>query len=131
MDSGSEEAADFTNDTRPTGGQVIGIIEQSAAVVSMAVGAGDGTIPTGTAQDAMRSLTALRAAMSVELAYFPEQVGTDTSPFDKLQSMYRDEFEAVTRAVDRAISDASGAGGDVAAGGARYRFPDPTPPMEF
>ena len=131
VDDTGNEAGDFTADTRPTGGQVIGLITQSAAVVTAAVGSVDGSLPTGVAQEAMKHLAALRTAMSVELSYFPEQVGTDTSPFDRLQSMYREEFERTIMAVDRAISDASGLGGDVSAGSARFKFPLPSPPLEF
>lgn len=124
-----EEIGDFTDETRPRADQVDAIIEQSASIASAVTGGLD--LPVGVAQDAMRSLIALRSAMSVELSYFPEQVGTDSSPFDKLRDMYRDEFDRVTAAVDRAIADASGDGGDVAAGMARYLFPGVTSTWDY
>lgn len=117
------ELGDFTNDTRPTGGQVLTLIEQSANLVTAVTGGQD--LPLGVAGDALRSLVALRTAMAVELAFFPEQVGTDNSPFDKLQSMYRDEFDAVAKLVDIEISK-DVIDTDLVSGRARHTFPAPS-----
>lgn len=125
VDSSGEEVGDFTSGTRPTATQVDALIAQSAALVSSITGGQD--LPAGVSQEAIKSLVALRAAMSAELSYFPEQVGTDSSPFQFLQSMYRDEFERVTSAVDRTILDSTG----LSAGMARHTFPAAAEALEF
>ena len=118
-----EEVGDFTADTRPTSEQVESLIEQSANLLTALTGGQD--LPEGVATDAMRSLVSLRTAMSVELAFFSEQVGTDSSPFDKLQSMYRDEFDAVAKLVDIEISKEV-IETDLVSGRARHTFPPPS-----
>ena len=129
IDENGVEQGNFTATTRPTATQVTVLIEQSAALINSVTGGQD--IPAGLADGAIKSLVSLRTAMAVELSYFPEQVGGDSSPFESLQSMYRDEFERVSVAIDRAVSDESGDGLGVSAGEARWKMPYPSETMEF
>lgn len=129
LGASGEEVGDFTESTRPTSEQVEVLIEQSVGFVRS--GLGDAAVSSTTIHDSVRALIALRTAMSVELSFFPEQIGSETSPFEALQSMYRFEFDRVVNAVDRANSEASGAGLGVRAGEARWNFPDPSAELEF
>lgn len=124
-----QEVGDFTNDTRPTYNQVNKLIEQAASFVKAGVVGSCTTLDD--VQEPLRSLTALRTAMSVEISYFPEQVGTETSPFEQLRLMYQDEFSRVVDLVDAACSNADGDDGGIRAGMARYRFPAPSDDLRF
>lgn len=83
-DTSGNEAGTFTADTRPTGLQVEGLIGQATAIV--AAGLPD-DLPDALASTA-RWLIAVRAAMLVELTYFPEQVNTDSSIYAELKELF-------------------------------------------
>lgn len=92
-DKNGNEVGTFNADTRPTDDQVQDLIAQAADDVADAVGQQTGV--TGMPQDLYQnagSLTAIGAAMLVELSFFPEQVGTNTSPYDRLAAMYKDRL---------------------------------------
>lgn len=75
----------FTDDTEPTAAQVEDLISRAAADVFADLEADP--VPLGRHQKA-RYLTALRAAMYIELSYYPEQVNTDSSIYDELKALY-------------------------------------------
>ena len=49
--------------------------------------------------NAASSLVALGAAMMVEISYFPEQVGTNRSPYAQLAAQYKDKLCRLQNAV--------------------------------
>lgn len=80
---GQEYLGTFNENTTPTADQV-------ESLISQAVGAVDGTV--GPVSDALEAragnVAAIYAAMLVELSYFPEQIDTDRSPYEKLKELY-------------------------------------------
>ncbi len=117
------EAGTFTTETRPTRGAVLAIIGLAQADVAGSVGFG--TLPDGLARRA-RSATAIRAAMLVELSFFPEQVSSGRSPYEHLRDMYDKEIERLEAAAAADGIDADGDGViDAGSGGMpSYRVPD-------
>lgn len=91
------EVGDFTANTRPTSGAVADLIQQAAADVIDAV---DTDIPAETWPTAS-ALIALGTAMRVELSYFPEQVGTANSPYDRYKDLYDEMLPRLVSAVER------------------------------
>lgn len=78
------EVGTFNSDTRPTDEQVTSIIDTAAA--DMAGCSGD-WIPDSL-DPKSQGVIALRAAMIVELSYWPEQISTDQSPYAQLKELY-------------------------------------------
>jgi hypothetical protein len=44
-------------------------------------------------------MAALYTAMLVELSYFPNQIGSDRSPYEKYKELYDEGMEALTEAI--------------------------------
>lgn len=105
------EQGEFTADTRPTDDQVEEIIGAALQEVSTFIG---DDIPEEVWTRAA-TLTSYKAAMLIELSYFPEQVKTDRSPYDAYERMYNKLLDATTEAVETAAGGeepgASGTGG--------------------
>lgn len=85
-DDQGNELGTWTADTRPTEYEVRGLIETAAGDLLAAVGllAPDSDDPRGAAQ----ALTAYRAAVLVELSYFPEQVTVQQSAYAEYKAMW-------------------------------------------
>lgn len=91
----------FTHETRPTADEAAEAVEIARDDVLTDVG----KLPDGLqaeAYAAVRSLIALRAAMIIERSYYPEQVGTDKSPYPALRDDYNDRLPRVIEAVAEA-----------------------------
>lgn len=90
------EAAIEQNITRPTSEQVLSLIEDSISDTQAAFGA---DIPDAPGEDvdlfrsSVRRLSALGAALLVELTYYPEQVATGRSPYAQLKTLYDDRMK--------------------------------------
>lgn len=113
---GASDTGVFDETTRPTAEQAQKAIEDAADIVIAKVGSN----PQGAAENIARMAVKLRAAMIIELGYFPEQAGTQQSPY----SSYREEYADVIKdAIEAAIETEDGE--EVAAGG------DETPVGEF
>src|SRR3954471_4158158 len=108
-DSGGHELGAWSDDTRPTADEVTHLIDLAAEYV-----VGAASEPTAVCAGSAASATAIRAAMLVELSYFPEQVRSDRSAYTELKQLY-DEAQA---SLISCIS--AGGGGD--GGGAGYTF---------
>jgi hypothetical protein len=78
------EVGDFTADTRPTHDEVQKLIGQAYAEVTGQSGAYLHPLCAGAAT----ALVVIRAAMWVELSYFPEQVRSDRSVYQELADQY-------------------------------------------
>lgn len=112
------EMGTFTPDTRPTGDQTSELIDQAQADVAAEVG----DVPE-VLWPAARRVTALGAALQVELTYFPEQVATGRSPYEQLRDQYRDALTRLTAQVGEVNSgDVLGTGDDP--GMPSYGFPE-------
>ena len=79
-----EELGTFTDDTRPTSTAVVSLIDAATDDVVSAVG---GQVPQGAGVPARR-VAALGAALLVELTYFPEQLETGQSAYERLKELY-------------------------------------------
>jgi hypothetical protein len=102
VDSKGVEQGTFTSDTRPTASQVEEKIELGAEDVARDVGS---DIPDSLIQSA-QALVALRAAMYVELSYFPEQVVANRSPYDRYKELYDEGLPKLVALVQAAEEEA-------------------------
>jgi hypothetical protein len=84
IDDGGEVGV-FNAFTRPTEGQVQTLIYSAGNEVAARIGQ---TIDDDTLRAFARELVAIRAAMGVEIGYFPEQTNTEDSAYDKLKELY-------------------------------------------
>jgi hypothetical protein len=96
-DDAGNEIGTFTSVTRPTGDEVLRLIDQAAGDVTALV---DYTIPVNCYRQAS-SVIALRAAMLVELSYFPEQINTGRSPYEQFKLLFDDMMARLKESVDR------------------------------
>jgi hypothetical protein len=88
------EIGTFNDDTRPTSAQAANIIETACGEVQTAMGIS----PPAYLAEAARSLSALRAAMLIELSYFPEQIRSDRSAYPEYADMWTVQSQALTDA---------------------------------
>lgn len=98
-DATGREVGTFNTDTRPDD------VAVSALIV---LGCGDITANVGTDIDSTlwpeaRALAALKTACYIESSYWPEQVGSDRSPWNELWAMYQFEL--------RNLKDSAASGG--------------------
>lgn len=110
---GGSEAGTFnpasavgTNDeTRPTAEGVEEQIQTALGDVSGTIGS---DIETQYFEPARR-VTALRAALLIELSYWPEQVNSDRSPYDQLKVLYDEAWENLLSSMGISTDDDGGA----------------------
>lgn len=91
------EVGDFTDDTTPTGVQVIDLIQDAVDEITESVG---GDIPPDLQSAALRLMTLLAAA-NVEMSYFPEQAAANNSMYDKLM----DRVKSLRTALETDVSE--------------------------
>jgi hypothetical protein len=113
------EIGTFTDDTRPTDEQAMAEIASATSDVVMFV---DDDIPE-EAWPLAQEVASLGAACRIELSYFPEQVGTDRSAYDRLKTYYDEMLLRLQEAVSREELEEEG---DVSHG-VYYYFPEPEP----
>lgn len=80
---GTAELGTFTPDTRPTGDQVLDLINKAVWKVAEKVGT---NLPDALL-DPAREAAALRAAMLVELSFFGDQIRAGRSPYNELKKL--------------------------------------------
>ncbi len=120
LDSNGVETGTFNSDTRPTGSETERLIAQATDDVTDQTGI---QIPSALWRPT-RSVIAYRAAMLVELSYFPEQVGAGKSPYPQYEALYADALTRLIAAAREAASgEAPGVGDDP--GFAVYSFGGP------
>lgn len=123
---GGRELGTFTNPssegaddgTRPTADQVGKLVTASLAEVQDAIGTQD---PPEAVWPAVSGLVALFTAMQVELTYFPEQVGSNKSPYNEYKALYDERLPRLVKAVERAEAGDTGPSSDILPSG---NFPD-------
>lgn len=111
-DLNGNELDAFTADTRPTDVQVDQLIAMAVTEVTGQVG----TSAWGPCGPAATSLIAVRAAMWVELSYFPEQVRSDRSVYAELAAQWTEGLAALLACV-QGNAPADGADSNIG-----YRF---------
>lgn len=120
VNANGTELGTFTTDTRPTASEALTLIYQA---VSDVVDEVDVEIPERLWQSAA-SVTALRAAMLIELSYFPEQVAMGRSPYDRYERLYEDSLARLLEAVERETTEDAGIEEDVGGPGMpHFSFP--------
>jgi hypothetical protein len=119
QDNMGNEAATFNNFTRPTGDEANRLILQAADDVTTAI---DTDIPPGAYRYAKQAVI-YRAAMLIELGYWPEQINTGRSPYPQYAELFDAFFLNLQSAVNREREE-SIEGEDVGSPGmAVYSFP--------
>jgi hypothetical protein len=94
-DEDGTEVGTFTPATRPTDTQVEGLINKAVGDVALRTGS---DLPPAVWEDA-KSVATTRAAMLVELGYYPEQIGTSRSIYPQLKDMWDTDLKALITAV--------------------------------
>lgn len=96
VDANGSEVGTFNTDTRPTD-------VQAQAQIDLAVG----DVATDIGEDFAEKwwapatrMTALGAALNIELSYFPEQVATGRSPYEHLKTLYDGGIKKLEEAVE-------------------------------
>lgn len=114
-DSVGNEVGTFNSSTSPTDTEATSIIASVVGSLSGALGADipdapdrDGGGDVDALRDSAKYLATLKAAMLIELSYFPEQIGTDRSPYNAYKEMYDTDLPGLLEG----ISEARGGGGD-------------------
>jgi hypothetical protein len=87
----------FNSYTNPTDSAVMGLINQAASDVQDAIGPEASVPPSLYLQAA--NLTAIGAALNVELGYYPEQINSGRSPYPQLQKQYDDKLKRLQNAI--------------------------------
>ena len=111
------EVGTFTDNTRPTAAQVLFEIPNGVRTVTSKIGVeicegGDVEKQEALYQDA-KNHAAMATAMVIERSYFPEQIGTDRSPYNAI----RDELKDGMKTLIEAVAEHCGGGGGESVGG--------------
>jgi hypothetical protein len=94
-DLAGQEVGTFTPDTRPTDAGAEAAIDMAYAEVTGETGPTYGDRCAGMA----RTLITIRAAMWIEISYFPEQVRSDRSIYGELSEQWSAGRESLTACV--------------------------------
>jgi len=123
---------DFTADTEPTGDQVDILAAAAASHVDSQIG----DITECSEYQNLGEPTAVAAlytAMLVELTYFPEQVGTNRSPYAQLKELWDERLEQLREAIEEICGDVPGDTGEEGEGGGfqtpAWYFDSPLTPL--
>lgn len=114
----------FDATTKPTGEQVDELIDTASDSILPALP--NKPVPVDFHASA-RWLVAIKAAMLVELSYFPEQTAGDRSVYTNLRDLLRDEMKVTVKA----MNDAADGTADGATGMPSHTFPPCSTPMEW
>lgn len=95
-DSAGAEVGTFNTDTRPTAAEVDLYLQMAAASLWWCAGP---WLPN-TLWATSNYLIAIRAAMHVELSYWPEQIETDQSPYKELRLLFEAQWAQLCQVAD-------------------------------
>ena len=129
QDSDDDEVGTFTDDTRPTEGEVERMIVRAGSVVYSATGRLDDLACEGSGgiQEAAKHWVSLLASMLIELSYSPEQVRSDRSAYAFYKEMWDDETTGFTSLMDAVAECKAGEiEPDVPGADASTAVPDPS-----
>jgi hypothetical protein len=103
-DTYGAELGTFDENTRPTAEEVTALINRGVAKVANKIG----TNPcTDELKEQAKDLASLYTAMLVELSYFPEQIRSDRSPYDRYKELYDSGITDLAESVGELCSDNS------------------------
>lgn len=104
-DRDGNEIGTFDSSTRPTEEQVETYIHDAIAEITTRVG---GTFFKEEFAITAANLAAIRAAMSVELSFYPEQISEGQSSYNSLAELYEKGVTALARAIRDGSPDRKG-----------------------
>lgn len=114
------ELGTFTENTRPTDDQVRLLIVKADSKVAARFGNG---LPE-TLREKTRTVTAIRAAMLVELSFFGDQIRAGRSPYTELKELHDEEWkELVADWVNLGLDQTPGTSDDAGGGLPVFWFP--------
>lgn len=119
VNSSGAELGTFTSDTRPTDDEVEILVDQAARDLVDEVGEDLPEVAWGSA----KSLVTVRTGMKIELSYFPEQIGTNRSPYPQLRQEWIDGIPRLQKAVAAQADEAEGSEAVIGPGSPSYSFP--------
>lgn len=111
----------FSGQTIPTGTQVQEIISKTVRDLWLEIG--DGPQHNERLIDAAKYLASLDAAMMVELNFFPEQVASDRSPYEKYNNIRKAKAKLLSAAIEAAEVAAGETDGVTSSGMPSFKFP--------
>jgi hypothetical protein len=106
---------DSDDGTRPSETEATEEIANAVEEVAGHIGTLDDDLDVGNCdlaklRNRAKKLTVLYAALLIELGYFPEQIGTDRSPYDRLKDLYDERKKTLIEDVSECVG---GGGGEV------------------
>lgn len=129
-DDVGNEVGTFNEDTRPTAEQVEELIPKGIRRVSSHIGVeiceGDDAKRQAALYEDAQDLAALATALRIERSYFPEQVGSDRSPYDQILEEYKEGIKTLIEAVAEHCGGGDGESIGGSAAGPDYSFPEET-----
>jgi len=131
-DTNGNEIGTFTEQTRPTGDQVLSLIRTAVGDLSSAVGSD----LAETFHVAAQQLAVYRAAALIELSFYPEQVALGRSPYAQILALYNDALAALRLAIEDAGGEVPGDPGGEAGGvptpkAPEWAFPVRDAPLDY
>jgi hypothetical protein len=100
----------FSSTTKPTADEVRQMIDRAAEEVRRRAGPVLETTEDESLLAAARHLAAVRAAMFVELSYYPEQATEDASAYGRLKEMWDEDLASLTASLTGEPGDVQGIG---------------------
>jgi hypothetical protein len=128
MNNNQQYEGTFTEETQPTDEQAETIISLATAHVASRVGE-VGELCSDYLTSQARNLSSLYAALVIELSYFPEQVGTNRSPYDNLKELFDSGIKELREGVKENCGDVPGDEAGEGAAGPAYDFSVTTAPL--
>lgn len=110
----------FTNETFPSNTQVQAIASDVTLEIADVIG---DVIPDAFADDAT-NVAALRAAMQVELNFFPEQINTNRSSYAQMKEQYEESLMRLQRVIELAAEGHGGVTDTAPSLKPSYSFPN-------
>lgn len=130
-DTNGAEIGTFTEQTRPTGDQVLSLIRTAVGDLSSAVGS-DLALEFHVAA---QQLAVYRAAALIELSFYPEQVATGRSPYAQILALYDGALASLRLAIEAGGGEVPGEPGAAGGGGVpeppSWSFDAPNAPLDY
>ena len=111
----------FTAETTPTDTEAQAIIDVTMPEIADVIG---DDIPEYLWDDAA-SVSSIRAAMQIEIAFFSEQIASNRSAYQPLKDKYEEVMGNLVKQVTTADEDSTGAVVSGTTGVVSYSFPPP------
>lgn len=99
VDDNDQQIGQFTDNTRPTANDVLEFVDDASQDVFITAGQTLGAKFTDATEPAAWVLIAIRAAMLVELSYWPQQTQSADSAYQQLSQLYDQGLRNLVTAV--------------------------------